>query len=245
VTRATVDPAATMAELEQKDPDLREALDAADAGRVTALVTWLQRQEEPERLRFAAAQLELLMPEDEVRPDDARLYRLRHRLRALVNVDLERPELDLLAANALAYALVAGTPSPVKAELEQARQLVPQLEKAMDADPKPSDAVLDTIGCVRYRLGDFQQARDRFAKAVEIASARPADPPRGSPYARETWQQINAESLRLYRARLEASERSLAAAGDGKPPEPLPLGPGVDAIPAEKAPTAAPEAPLP
>ncbi len=227
-----VDPAKAMAAMQEADPDLKAAMVEAETGRIVPLVTWLQRADVRVRNDIAAVQMRSFSRPDGS-ADDRALYRQRHVLRALNNVSLGRADADLEVANTLAYGLVAGTAQPTRADLSEAKRLLPVLEDAMKAEP--SHAVLDTIGCVHYSLGDYEAAKARFARARELLPREAGDAPSG--YAPEVWKRQHDEQTALYDRRLQAAERALtAAAGDGVA-EPLPLTwaemPVPDAAPAE------------
>ncbi len=180
------DPAATLATMAERDPTLSEALKAADNGDPTALAKWYQRTDQTARRTVAL--LTLRTPGT----DDAQLYSLRHRLMAFSGIDSGDPQLNASIDNALAYGLVAGTATPTANDLEAARRLLPNLERAVQA--KPSAAVVDTIGCVHFRLEHWPQAIDAFQNAL----SRLADD-------RSLTAAAKAAQEPLFRRRLEAA----------------------------------------
>ena len=198
---------------QQSDKDLSRALAQADAGDSSELASWYVRAKPPERARLLTLCLEVLEPPKGQLPNDALLYRFRHRFLAFAGIDSGYPGLNLTLDNTLAYCLVAGTTTPGGADIETARKLLPTLEQAA---AKPgmgaSHHILDTIGCVHFVLGNHQKARDAFAGALsDVAKARDLDPA------------LREHVEGLYRRRLEAATRNANAAGDATPPLPLPL----------------------
>lgn len=203
------DPQAALTELRQRDRDLGHALEQADNGDPRELATWYARAEPPERAQVLGLCLELLEPPEGQPPNDALIYRYRHRFIAFVGIDSGIPLLNLQLDNTLAYGLMAGTPAPTEEDRALARRLLPRLEEAVTQPGLPfaTHAFQDTIGCVHFVLGNHQKARDAFAGALsDLAKDRA----------------ITDEERRfvedIYRRRLEAATSNAAGAS-----VPLPL----------------------
>jgi Zn-dependent protease with chaperone function len=208
--------------LANSDPSLGEALAEADAGNITPLVKWLNRANDIERQRIALLHLRMVnlgdgnMQESSFL-DDRMIYQLRNRLRAFINITTGNSEADLEIVNALAYGLVAGTPSPTKADLDIARSLV---ERVAHANRPPQHPYCDTIGCVAFALGDYENAQKEFALALELlAKDSKIDP------------EDKLKSEQLYQRRLAAAEHNLGSAkAKSADRQPLPLSPMSDPV---------------
>lgn len=200
-------PVEATTQLEQwsrSDEDLQQALESADQGDPTALSKWYQRATMLDKRRLLYLHFALLESEAEA----PSIYRYKRRLTAFVGIDTGDPSLNLQLDNTLAYGLVAGTLAPTSQDLDQARQLLPNLEQAVIKDP--DHAIYDTIGCVHFVLKNYAKARDAFANARNrLASETKIPAP------------LRTRLEELYGGRLAAAERNLAA--NGGTLEPLPL----------------------
>ncbi len=199
----------------QREADLGLALEKADAGDPSELGTWYARAKPAERERLLGLCLDLLAPPPGQVANDALLYRFRHRFIAFAGIDSGNPARNLELDNTLAYALVAGTPSPTNEDRDLARKLLPSLEQAV-ARPGlglgSTHPLQDTIGCVHFVLGNHQKARDAFAGALsELAKVRTIDPA------------VRVHVENLYRRRLEAATRNANTNAANGQPLPLPL----------------------
>lgn len=189
-----------------RDPDLNDAIVAADNGDPAKLGSYYQRATRLQRQHLAKLTLSLAV-DDQGKPDDAALYRLRHRLMAFSGIDSGEPGLNLAIDNALAYGVVAGTAAPTQTDLDIARRLLPNLTEAVIA--QPDHAILDTIGCVHFRLEDWVKARDAFQNALN--------------HLGKDRNTADADYLRkLYQSRLTAAQANLDRA-EGAAIQPLPL----------------------
>jgi len=205
-----IDVRSELADWQARDRDLASALDKADQQDPRELAKWYARASKPERRALLALCLAMLDPPAGQPVNDALLYRYRHRFLAFAGIDSGSIELNLQLDNTLAYALVAGTPTPSETDLEQARKLLPGLEQAITRPMLgPIHPIQDTIGCVHFVLGNHQKARDAFAGALsnlaKDRTLKPDERDRGE---------------RLYRRRLEAATRNTEGGGQ---PIPLPL----------------------
>lgn len=192
------DPARQLATLATSDRDLAAALAAADRGDASPLVQWLNRAEPLER-----QQVGLLIVKSAAGnpPSDQKIYQQRHRLLPFVSVSTGNAEIDRTLDNALAYALVVGTASPVPEEVALAKTLADRL--AAPARDGRDHALFDTIGCVRFVAGDAAAAKAAFTSAVEHATAA----------------HVEERQLDLYRRRMAASERLATQPGERLPLE--------------------------
>lgn len=182
-----------------QDADLSAALATADQGDPRPLSTWLNRAGTLERERLLRTLLADI--EEDVRAG----YRQRHRLRAFLSLPSGNAGLDLQLENCLAYTSVAGTAQPTRQDLAIARDLVERLEVA--AKKYVSHGILDTVGCIRFVLGDYVRAGEHFAAAqAALAKAGEADP-------------LPPAQRGLYRRRLEAARANVAGAHQPLPQE--------------------------
>lgn len=191
-----------------REPDLHDAIVAADNGDPAPLGSYYQRASRMQRQHLAALTLALAV-DDQGQADDAELYRLRYRLMAFSGIDSGEPALNLSIDNALAYGVVAGTATPTQTDLDIARRLLPNLTEAVIA--KPDHAILDTIGCVNFRLDDWVKARDAFQNALNHLDKSRGLQPADLDYLRK-----------LYQSRLTAAQANLDRT-EGTETLPLPL----------------------
>jgi hypothetical protein len=176
---------------------LATALSEADRGESAALVQWVNRADPLKRQQVAHLVERAAVGESQ---DIRQVYAARGRLLPFTVIPTGNARLDHDLDNLVAYALVAGTASPTADDLMHAKAIATRLAPA--AFKTKDHPVLDTIGCVRFRLAEAKPAEEAFAKALEIAQA-----------AKES-----DKTLDLYRRRLAAAQR-LAT----NPAEPLPL----------------------
>jgi hypothetical protein len=212
----TAAPAQALAEWVDGDPALGEALLAADRGEAQALSRWITRADDLKRQRLALLHERLielgagLDADGDPLGDDRLIYRYRYRLSPFTLLQTGNAMIDLTLDNLQAYGRVAGTDRPTEQDLAVAKVLLPKLEAAVKA--RPDAALLDTIGCVRFALGDYVLARDAFNQA---ASALAGD--------RSLGRKPRAHQAELYRRRLEAATRNAGQSGQPEAvPEPLP-----------------------
>lgn len=191
----------------ETDTDLSQALSFADRGDPRPLSTWINRAGDFERQRLLRAVL------IEVQDDTREGYRRRHRLRAFLNLSSGDHDLDLMLENGLAYVLVAGCEQPTVQDLAVVRELLPRMEETVKR--LPDHGLLDTVGCMRFALGEYVRAADHFTAAV-AAQAKAGGADRLPPLQRG-----------LYQRRLEAAR---ANAGGARLPLPK------DWVPATTAP---------
>jgi hypothetical protein len=251
------DPVVAIAKWSESDRDLGAALAAADQGNPAALATWLNRADSQQRRSLAVVLYRLVVvgagvdQDKDALNDDRVAYRYRDRLRAFLNVGIgEQPadiELNHEMDNLLAYTVVAGTTLPTAQDLEVARTLLPRLEASVK--DHPAHAVYDTIGCVRYALGDFALARDAFAEASRLFAADRSLTEFSwftGERERRSAKKLHAHLSDLYGRRLAAATAAAAAPPGGVVP-PLPHDwPGSEAeAPAVPATPAAPPAAAP
>jgi Zn-dependent protease with chaperone function len=159
-------PAVALAAQAAADPVLDDALAAADGGRPAPLGHWLASQEPRTRQQIAVLLIQHLptQPGTPLAP-----YRpLWRRLAPFAELGTGDAGLDEVLENLLAYLLVSAALEPQ--ERDVATRLLPRLEAAMARTPTAE--VWDTIGCVRYRLGDHARAGEAFALAASLI-----DPP--------------------------------------------------------------------
>lgn len=192
------DPAGAVRTWGEHDPALADALASADKGDRSPLISWLNRAEQPARMRLALLHLKMVEPastegmDAHLPPDDRLMWRLRDRFAALSTSSFDDPRISLGVDNVLAYGLVAGTAAPLPRDIELARSILPRLEAAMSAEPL--HAVWDTIGCVRFASGDFDGARRAFEDAGRLL-----DKDQGVP------AEERVLSAKLYRDRKDAA----------------------------------------
>ena len=250
----TGDPVTAITKWTENDRDLGTALAAADQGNPAPLATWLNRADEQQRRNLAAVLYRLVAlggGEDQDKDplnDDRVAYRYRDRLRAFLNVSIgdERRDIELnhTMDNLLAYTVVAGTDRPTAQDLDIARGLLPKLEARMKEHP--DHGVFDTIGCVRFVLGEHVLARDAFAEASRLFAA-------DRTLTELSWfagererrfaKKLHAHLTSLYARRLAAATAN-ASRTDTAPLVPLPRDwPGADALTAPPVPAPAIPAP--
>ncbi len=203
---------------QQRDPDLDRALENADRGDPKLLLRWIAEASPVRRQRLAELILNLAAV-----PDDAEavrvLYRLRHRLATFHRLGTGNPAVNLNLDNALAYGLAAGAEQLGAEETELLRDKLVRLDAALKANSQ--HAIWDTVGCIHYRLGNYQRAKESFASA---RSQLPRDP---------AWPEPDRKrSQELYQQREAAAVNAL----HGLPPAPLPMMPAVAAPPPAPAP---------
>jgi Zn-dependent protease with chaperone function len=228
------DPQQALKEWVVRDPGLGQALQAADQGDHQPLAIWLNRSDSEQRKTFAMLvnnQIILDMgvdAEGDRRFDDRPLYRWRHRLMAFQNIGTGNAQLDLRLDNDLAYGLVAGTTEPTATDLQVARSILPRLVKHLAGSPG-DHATHDTVGCVRFALGEFAMAVTSFEavlKAFESESARSSATWFSSEKSRRQADKERAHLQALYSQRLDAARSNAARVAAGTPasdPGMLPL----------------------
>jgi hypothetical protein len=246
--QTTGDPATQLAQWARQDHDLGTALTNADQGNPRDLTSWLNRADEEERQRLAGLIVALISTgagkdaEGDWLVDDRLLYRFRHRLRPFLTVSSGSSaigqEIDLEMDNMLAYGLVAGTEQPSEQDLALARIALPRLEERMRR--KPDHAVLDTIGCVYFALGDFAKAKEAFTAASQLFATTKEE---GSWFdSAETVRRrdkTRRHQQALYRRRLEAATANAARNDPAVPLVPLPRDWPTAPVPATDVPAAA------
>ena len=163
----TANPAHDLQELVSHDHVLGQALQQADQGNLGALTAWINRAEFEDRYRLA-----LLLERISCRNDGSAkkdvvditvAYRYRNRFRAFTNLSTGEVRLDNELDNLLAYTLATAHDPPSRADLALALSLVPRLRNIPVSDI--SDQFLDTIGCIEYQAGNYDEAKDAFASA--------------------------------------------------------------------------------
>lgn len=238
----TGDPATLLAQWAAKDHDLGTALTNADQGNPSDLTSWLNRADEEERQRLASLIASLIIVgggkdnEGDWLVDDRLLYRYRHRLRPFLNVSSgsssDSKKIDLEMDNMLAYGVVAGTEQPSEQDLTLARIALPRLEERMRSNPE--HAVLDTIGCVYFALGDFTKAKESFTAASKLfATSKEESSWFDSAQVVRQREKIHRHQEVLYRRRLDAATANATRSDPSLPLLRLPHDwPGADALPA-------------
>ena len=211
----------------QRDRDLGVALQATDSGLHMPLATWLNRLDNAPRQRFARLTLRQIGvdmgvdKEGDPRFDDRPIYRWRHRLMAFQDVITGDSELDHEIDNSLAYGLVAGTEKPTAMDLAIARAVLPRLI-TQAADQKSAHALLDTIGCVHFALGEyakavtaFEMVMTRFAADTTLTNVSWLT----SEADRRQLGKIHAHMQSLYSRRLDAARINAGKIAGGTSPE--------------------------
>ncbi len=197
---------------QQREPDLNKALEDADRGEAKLLLRWIT-EASPTRRRYLA---ELLIKSANG-PDDAEsvrtLYRMRHRLAAFHRLGTGDPKVNLKIDNVLAYGLAAGAEQLSAEETDLLRDKLVRLDTALKTNSH--HAIWDTVGCIHYRLGNYQRAKESFASA---RSQLPRD--------LELPEPDRKRSLDLYNQREAAAVNAL----HGLPPAPLPMMPAPAAV---------------
>jgi hypothetical protein len=169
-SQASQNPERDLHELTLRDPELGQALADADKGDVAGLTTWLNRAEKIDRVRVAKLLIELTIDpkKNKTEPDLALCWKYRNRFRAFINLSTSIDKLDIGIDNLLAYALVAGTPTPSAADLSLARSLEVRLTREARDNDDPE--LEDTVGCSDVAAQDFAAARDAFALSLTWVS---------------------------------------------------------------------------
>lgn len=220
------DPQQALKEWGVRDLGLGQALQAADQGDHQPLAIWLNRSDSEQRKTFAMLVNNQIIQdmgvdaEGDRRFDDRPLYRWRHRLMAFQNIGTGNAQIDLRLDNDLAYGLVAGTTEPTAMDLQVVRTILPRLVKHLAGSPN-DHATHDTVGCVRFALGEFAMAVTSFEavlKAFESESARSSATWFSSEKSRRQVDKERAHLQALYSQRLDAARSNAARVAAGTPP---------------------------
>ena len=160
---ARSDPIAALAAMKNDDPLLAKAIIDADSGRIDGLRQWYAGANGYQRRQLAGVMV-LIFATEEITADLRRGWRYRHRLEALQAVSTGDHDLDLQLDNLLAYLLVAGNEVTDPKDLQAAIAILPRLESALKQ--RADHGLWDTVGCIRFRSGDWQRAKEAFDRAL-------------------------------------------------------------------------------
>lgn len=202
--RLTTNPLHDLGDMERRDPDLAQAIQAADdQGDVGPLTAWINRADMTTRERLGVDLLAALANPKHPNEADATLaWKERNRFRAFIGLSTNNEKLDTSIDNLLAYTLVTGPTAPNPQDLRLAQSLLPRLRRAAKESNDPN--IQDTIGCVAFAAHDFVQAKEDFAQSLTYLTQ-----------AHET----DAKTLALEKRRLEAARQNaeLLASHAGEP----------------------------
>jgi hypothetical protein len=179
LAKANQDPAWGLAEAAKADPALGKAIAAARVGDPAAVAAWVKAANPWLRQKFA--DLLLTQGNPPAGGGDAETAALA--CRPLFEGYLTgAPASDewqrLMVANLLAYVLAARAVPPTAEELARCGSLAGDLESALARTDIASGIqganLRDTLACVRFRQGRFQDAATQWQKAIAQAGASDA-----------------------------------------------------------------------
>lgn len=148
-----------------EEPERKEAVEAAQQGNSTLLYEYLLKASP--HLRKQVGETVLYYIGNGLIDDPAQAYAERNLLVPFEDIATGDSDLDTRLDNALAYLLVAGTDKPLPRDMMIAERLLDRLQgrvEQLETDMRLQ--VLDTIGCIQFRLGNRSEAQQDFERAL-------------------------------------------------------------------------------